>query len=182
MGPLGRLLGASWGLLERLGSLVGACWELLGITLGASRGHLWHLEARRSFFKKCCFSFVFSILLASGEALGGLLGRSWGLLGASWGVLGLLGGFLGSLGEVLGALGSILGRLGVSWSLLGGFLGALGGYGAPDTHFCEGLGGPPGRWGTLAGLLDRIPCCASAVCRKAAIGACMTASITLAQG
>ena len=99
-----------------------------------------------------CFFNTFGLWGGSWGSLGevlGALGSILGRLGASWL---LLGGFLGSLGEVLGALGSILGRLGVSWSLLGGFLGALGGYGAPDTHFCEGFGGPPGRLGTLTGV------------------------------
>ena len=64
-------LGASWGVLGAswgpLGSFLGLPWESLDAICGILK-----LESR--FSKNACFSFVFSILLASGEALGGLLG------------------------------------------------------------------------------------------------------------
>ena len=91
LGRLGVLMAVSWVrlgyLLGCLGYLMGAFWELLGAALGALRGHVWPLEAPKRIFKKRWFSSVFPLLLASGEGLRGLLGRSLGLLERLGGVL-----------------------------------------------------------------------------------------------
>ena len=100
-GPLGRLLGASWGLPWASGGLLGASWGPLGGLLGrlgASWAHLgsicvissgWHAKRKRHG----------AVLGASWGRLGPPLGPPWGHLGASGG---LRGPSWGRLGAVLG--------------------------------------------------------------------------------
>ena len=115
-GPLGVLLGASWGapwssippylvvflsfsLLPFLGLFWGPSWRPLRGLLGRA------LEVYSSL--SCCVSLFFALAL-----LGPFLGASWGplgvLLGSSWGPLGALLGLswrpLGSPGGPLGAI------------------------------------------------------------------------------
>ena len=127
-------LGASWGVLERLGGVLG------GLEVS------WAPQELLKPMKNHYFSFWYplwsrAVLGPSWGRLGGVLGRgrlgaSWGTLGASWGrlsgVLGCLGaswGVLGNLGVVLGAsfgrLRASWGVLGASWGLLGCILGRL---------------------------------------------------------
>ena len=89
-----RVLGPSWGSWGGLGALLGPSWGSLGGLLGALEGLLglsWRVSVKR--WGVLPFRPPSgAIKIASWDALGPLLGRSWGrlggLLGPSWGLLG----------------------------------------------------------------------------------------------
>ena len=89
VGPLGELLGASWGLL---GAIMVPSWGHLGAywsLLGASWGHLGGHRSRKGGGNSHPLSGApqHRLLGRSWGALGTLLGRSWALLGAPGAIL-----------------------------------------------------------------------------------------------
>ena len=97
VGPLGALLGTSWGSFGESWGSLGAHWGGVGGLLGSSWPPYLQTEG------------VINSGLPPWEAqtrrLGALLGRSWSALGRYWGRLGdLLGVSWGSLGQSWGHL------------------------------------------------------------------------------
>ena len=129
LGHLRVLLGASWDLLKRLGSLPGlfgrlgslrgllrASWKALGKLLTTKRLPK-SLEREPKTVREAPKRLFFQLLLGSGrkkevEGQWGLLKASWERVGASWGALGTL---LAALGGTRAVPTALLGCLGEDW-------------------------------------------------------------------
>ena len=115
-GPLGRILGATWGLL-------GASWGPPGASLGPKKalGGLLKDPKTIVFTRFLAFSGFgqFCFKNYSFEGAGERSGGFWGRLGGSWGRFWAPKGPLGTL------LGASWGVLGASWGPLGRLLGPL---------------------------------------------------------
>ena len=125
-GLLGLLGGPSWGGL-RLGGVLGSFWGLLG-----ALGQLLEvLEAQKSAHPgNAYFSNEFLHFLRVPEGVLEPLGASWGRLG---GLLGRLGGILRPLGAILGPLGASWPLFEASWRRLGAQK-STGGIGSADAE------------------------------------------------
>ena len=106
LGPSWVHLGASWGILELLGNILGHLWRILWGRLEASRAILGRLgasweqpnskKAPKPIFvgrpsQNPRFGFLLHNRNAFLKCLGGVLGTSRGIAGASWDIFGHLG-------------------------------------------------------------------------------------------